>query len=154
MERAGRRALTGLICARGAVSYIGKYLHILPKCERRAKEIYARPFHTHLLGFTPRSLPVLFAGEFPRSQRSRHRQLVGCPDGSISQTNSLYSREPKRTQSATAMRMTPAVISTPPSATFHEKDSPNMAKEISSTNTTLSLSIGATREAGPNCNAL
>ena len=59
-----------------------------------------------------------------------------------------------RRYSDTAISTTPAVINIPPSAVFHEKDSPNTTKEINNTSTTLSLSTGATRDAGPSCSAL
>ncbi len=52
-----------------------------------------------------------------------------------------------------AMRMAPAVIKTLPNPTFQVRRSPRKSIANKTTRTTLSLSMGATRDAGPICSA-
>src|SRR5580658_2915018 len=61
--------------------------------------------------------------------------------------------EPQWTVPQAAMMTAPAVISAVPSATFQLKRSCRKIAASITTNTTLSLSMGATREAGANCSA-
>src|ERR1700733_2252434 len=60
---------------------------------------------------------------------------------------------PQSTVSQAAMMTAPAVISAVPRATFQLKRSCRKSAASITTNTTLSLSMGATREAGANCSA-
>ena len=80
----------------------------------------------------------------PQRQRGALSQRVGGRFGSVSIIGRSFDRAYK------AITTAPAVTNAPPTTTFHDIGS--LRKMIASTmaKTTLSLSMGATREAGPN----
>ena len=78
---------------------------------------------------------------------------VGASRGACAVQGAVQGSGPAPAAGQMAIRTAPPVIKRLPSPTFHVSRSPRNSIANSTTKTTLSLSMGATRDAGPVCSA-